>query len=266
MQDRTKRGAQGSQGSQASQGARAGKVSAPEEWNTRLAASAGKPTRARGGASAEAVAWDALRSVLRLQLLEAIATKPGTTARELADALGTSPPRLHYHLNLLTRAGLVRTMEPATDGQGGAAGFEVATPNLLRDAESRLGEDPGRLADLLADLLEDLVGEDVGLAAKAWKGGGGANWARTGHEALAAHELEAVRGHLQAIEAIFDRARTRRLRSASLVQATARLSFALSVPLEPGFPTGLLGWSERPDPGRSGGSAASKRRPRREAT
>lgn len=68
-------------------GSRLGRESSPE-WRRRAAA--------------------ALRSTVRLQLLEAIRTCPGVDARRLAQAIGSSPPRLYYHIKILVDAGLIR--------------------------------------------------------------------------------------------------------------------------------------------------------------
>lgn len=69
--------------------------------------------------ASEAV-WDALRSPLRLQVLEAVRSRPGIDARGLAEALATRPPKLYYHLKILVSAGLLR--ESDVPGGGGGNG------------------------------------------------------------------------------------------------------------------------------------------------
>jgi DNA-binding transcriptional ArsR family regulator len=66
---------------------------------------------------ADAQVWRAMRLPLRFQILEAIRATPGSSARELADALGTTVSRIHYHLRILLDAGLIA---PRSDARGGA--------------------------------------------------------------------------------------------------------------------------------------------------
>jgi hypothetical protein len=186
-------------------------------------------------------------------MLEAIMTRPGATARELAEALGTSPPRLHYHLNILRDAGLIR---PATDapsrGKGpAAAGFVATDGEFLARASSGAGADAKRLAALIAHAATagfEAAGDDWQQDAR----GEARTVARCGHEALAPHEVEAVWSHLKQIEAIVQRARERRRRSGALVEATAFVGLCLSRASGRRLPDGFAGWE-------SGSGTTSKR-------
>jgi DNA-binding transcriptional ArsR family regulator len=71
-------------------------------------ASSVRPPHANSPASvSDDTAWHAVRSPLRLQILEAIRAAPGIDARALSAALHTSAPRLYYHINILLESGLI---------------------------------------------------------------------------------------------------------------------------------------------------------------
>lgn len=197
-------------------------------------------TRSGGGVGADLgsdAVWNAIRSPLRLQLLEAVATKPGATARDLADALGTSAPRLHYHLNILANAGLLRSVSGGVNG----AGYEVAQmPSLQSNGE---GSGEGRIRTLLVELVTSGM-SSIGRSSDSDPQDGQASFARAGHEALAPHEIESVQAHLREIEAIFGRARERRTRARSLVGASVFLSICLASVQAPTLPDGLVGWGQ----------------------
>lgn len=205
--------------------------------------------------------WEALRSSLRLQILEAIATKPGIKARDLADAIGTSAPRLHYHIKILVRAGLIRaTASPTGDSEERVAGtgFEIArTPSLRESAH------PGNAAfQRLADLFVEHASNGVAAAAAeiARNGAvGGFSVARCGHESLAPHEVEAVLGHLQAIEGVMERARERRRRAKAVSKASVFMTYCLCPVYATTLPDGMPGWGELPQNG-NGASAGAGRK------
>lgn len=85
------------------------------------------PARGRAISIADPAIWRAMRSPLRFQLLEAVRSAPCSTARALASALGTTVPRLHYHLRILIDAGLLLAESGgplATDATRYSARFE----------------------------------------------------------------------------------------------------------------------------------------------
>lgn len=201
-----------------------------------------RQTRSGGGVGAgldsDAI-WNSLRSPLRLQLLEAVATRPGATARDLADALGTSAPRLHYHLNILVQAGLLRSV---AGGVGGVR-YEVAQMPALQANGGHASSGERRIRALAVELAKDGM-NSAGSLSESEAGDGHASFARVGHEALAPHEVESVQAHLSEIEAIFGRARKRRTRARSLVGASVFLSICLESIHAPTLPNGLIGWGQ----------------------
>lgn len=204
-------------------------------------ASNGSGTAQAGQATSSA--WHAVESPIRLQMLEAILTRPGATARELADALGTSPPRLHYHLNILRDAGLIRPAPVGRSrGKGPAAiGFVATDGEFLARASARAGQHGKRLAFLLAET----AAAGFAAAGQKWQQSepsGPRNFVRCGHEALAPQEVEAVWAHLKQIEAIVQRARERRRRAGALVGASTFVGLCLAATGDPRLPDGFSGW------------------------
>jgi hypothetical protein len=67
-----------------------------------------RPSQAAVPASvSDDTAWHAVRSPLRLHVLEAIRAAPGIDARALSAALNTSAPRLYHHIEILLQSGLI---------------------------------------------------------------------------------------------------------------------------------------------------------------
>jgi DNA-binding transcriptional ArsR family regulator len=197
--------------------------------------------------------WEAVRSPTRLQILEAIATSPGIRARDIAEAMGTSAPRLHYHLKILTKVGLVRVVAGAADDsedRGFGAGFEIARPPRLRDSDRMESADRARLKSLVVGLGFEGMTAAAEAAGKRSGDAGGISFARCGHEALAPHEIEAVLGHLQGIEGILARASERRRRTQVVSRATVFLSYGLGPVHSSTLPDGMPGWGA---PGRIAG-------------
>jgi len=187
------------------------------------------------GLASDAI-WSAIRSPLRLQILEAVATKPGATARDLAAALGSSAPRLHYHLNILVQTGLLRPLAGGVSG----AGYEVVEVPRFRSRCEADGSASVRLGRLIVEVVTAGI-----RAAKPSRGrADGASFARAGHEALAPHEIRLVEAHLRGIDAILERAKDRRRRSRSLVRASVFLSLCFTAVDSPTLPDSVLGWGE----------------------
>jgi DNA-binding transcriptional ArsR family regulator len=90
----------------------------------------------------------ALGHPLRLRILELLADSNARTNRELASQLGVDPGRLHFHVRMLLRAGL---LEPAPGGHGrekpyrATAGRLQASPDLR--AAGLLGGAQGALIE-----------------------------------------------------------------------------------------------------------------------
>lgn len=164
------------------------------------------------------IVWEALRSPLRLQMLEAIGSSGGTDARRLAEALGSSPPRLYYHLRILVDAGLVRAVdEPGRRaGRGPAAvTYEPALPELPLEFFTRDGVARERSAKLLHAVAA------AGLEAVVPTNGHARGVADFRHESLTESELIDIQRHVEGIRHILNQARGRRRKRAALEVATA---------------------------------------------
>lgn len=221
----------------------------------RDAVSSSPPSSDARAAKAAETDWEAVRSPMRLQILEAIATRPGIRARDIAEAMGTSAPRLHYHLKILTKFGLVRVVEGAADDsedRGFGAGFEIVRPPQLRDSDRMESGARARLKSLVVGLGSDGMTAAAAAAGKQTGDAGSISFARCGHEALAPHEIEAVLGHLQGIEAILARASERRRRAQVITRATVFLSYGLGPVDASTLPDGMPGWGA---PGRIAGGS-----------
>jgi len=164
------------------------------------------------------VVWEALRSPLRLQMLEAIGASGGTDARRLAEALGSSPPRLYYHLRILVDAGLVRAVDDTARraGRGPAAvTYEPALPELPLEFFTRDGVARERSAKLLHAVAT------AGLEAAVPTNGHARGVADFRHESLTDSELIDIQRHVEGIRHILNQARGRRRKRAALEVATA---------------------------------------------
>lgn len=184
---------------------------------------------------------------MRLQILEAIATKPGIRARDIADAMGTSAPRLHYHLKILTKAGLVRAIDGVADAseeRGNGAGFEIARPPQLRQPDRMDAAAFARISALVVGLGAEGMTAAARVVGKQTVDFGCSSVARCGHEALAPHEVEAVLGHLQGIEAILARASERRRRNHSVSRASVFITYGLGLIDSSTLPDGIPGWGD----------------------
>jgi DNA-binding transcriptional ArsR family regulator len=160
----------------------------------------------------------ALRSTVRLQLLEAIETSPGVDARRLATAIGSSPPRLYYHLKILVSAGLVRECGGAVHGS--PRGPSAARYESCRRVEPSelLGED-GVVGEQLSRLREHVL--------KKGRASGALEIASFHREALLPEEVERARGLLSELRQLLAAARARRRNGRSLERASVFVGMCL---------------------------------------
>jgi DNA-binding transcriptional ArsR family regulator len=173
-----------------------------------------------GVSLANGAVWDALRSPVRLQMLEAIRCRPGVDASRLAKALDSSPPRLYYHLKILLEAGLIRESHEAdADEERSARGPSAVGYRATHDDHpDGFFDGDGTAVDRSARLMSSLaqVGIESVLSPAATTA-----LADFRHEALEASEIEAIGGHIEAIRAILTEARARRRSKREIVRATA---------------------------------------------
>ena len=200
-----------------------------------------RPAQPNAPASvADDSAWHAVRSPLRLQVLEAIRAAPGIDARSLSAALRTSAPRLYYHINILLRSGLIVGAErKETDGRrqttrGPDAVVYRARAASFPDGFFTKGEHchPRREA-----LVRELFDNGVDRAIRGHMTGGAHVIVRREH--LSAAETARVKALLAQVESILDFARARRHEESKLVPATHFVGCAFC-DLDGGLPDGPL--------------------------
>ncbi|MEY5031726.1 MAG: Helix-turn-helix domain [Planctomycetota bacterium] len=208
-----------------------------------------------GVSLANGAVWDALRSPVRLQMLEAIRCRPGVDAGRLAKALDSSPPRLYYHLKILLEAGLIRESrnDDAQDERSARGPSAVGYRATHDDHPQGFFDGDGAAVDRSARLLSNLAQAGIESVLSPATSTALADFR---HEALEANEIEAIGGHIEAIRAILTEARARRRSKREIVRATAFVGVCIAE-LEravlPDGPTSPIGR------GRSASSTASRR-------
>lgn len=176
----------------------------------------------------EDAAWHAVRSPLRLQVLEAIRAAPGIDARALSKALKTSAPRLYYHINILLGSGLI----VGVDGNDpGARRSSVRGPEAIvyransRDFDDGFFSDGSNSRDRHKELLRELFDSGIGFAIASETSESTHVSARREH--LTPAEAAKVRALLKQVDEVLDGARTRRHGESNLVHATHFIGTAL---------------------------------------
>jgi len=180
-------------------------------------------------------AWHAVRSPLRLQVLEAIRACPGVDARTLSLALRTSAPRLYYHINILLESGLISAHAPKSSSASSAAAASRRAgrgPEALVYRANGNGFPDGffsrndrcleRREQLLRELVERGMAEAIASVPK------GDAHLSVRRERLTSAEAERVRGLLRQVEDILDTARARRHGDGRVVPATHFVAVAMS--------------------------------------
>jgi DNA-binding transcriptional ArsR family regulator len=149
----------------------------------------------------------ALAHPLRLQIVNLLTDTPRTN-QQLAEALGESPARLHFHVRELARAGLINLVEQRPKGGvlekyylAAARGYRLA-PALLPTATTEQD---------VALSTWDSARQDLVDAIDAY--GGPPPWLKVlqHQEWLSADAVLQVIEHLDAIDAIFAAARAERV-------------------------------------------------------
>jgi DNA-binding transcriptional ArsR family regulator len=173
---------------------------------------------------ADDAAWQAVRSPLRLQILEAIRAAPGIDARALSSALKTNAPRLYYHLNILRESGLIVGMDGKDADDSGSARRGTRGPEAVTyRAPTRVFPDGffsrhelgrRRAKTIMRDLFAR--GLDTSFASESTEKC--TTLARSEH--LSPSEASRVRSLLKQIDEILDGARARRHSGAQILAAT----------------------------------------------
>lgn len=226
--------------------------------------------------------WDALRSPLRLQVLEAVRARPGVDARGLAEALGTRPPKLYYHLKILVAAGLLRELDGGDGGSGDDGEFAAtngdstlgsirggtrgSAPASARGASRGSARGPAATGyhathddhpEGFFDAHPEAAARSLkltnGIAQAGIKAALSPKSSRVAsrsvsdfrNEALDAAEIEAIRGHIEAIRGILGAARTRRRSRRELMRATAFVGVCIAELERAVLPDGPVGSNGR---------------------
>ena len=223
------------------------KKEAPTKRNARRTgrSSAGEPSPASahirpflaGASLSDTKMWAALRSLLRMQILEAIIARPGIDARMLADALESSAPRLYYHIKILVRSGLV--VEESLGERRRARGPEAAVyrARIERFPTGFLDADPR--ADVRRQLLvRELANQGLTHALPQIRAERATAVFR--HEVMLESERTQIQTYIASIVQILDAARHRRHTTNGLGGANAFVGICISPVTEPTLPDGLL--------------------------
>lgn len=165
--------------------------------------------------------WHAVRSPLRLQVLEAIRSAPGVDARALSAALNTSAPRLYYHIIILLKSGLIVGAERRdSDGRRESTRGPEALVYRARgvnfpDGFFSKGEQSVRRREaIVRDLLDG--GLDRAIASIAEQDA----HLTVRREHLTATEAARIKSLLSQVESILNAARTRRHSESKVLSAT----------------------------------------------
>lgn len=175
--------------------------------------------------------WRALRSPLRLRLLEAVGARPRVDARTIAETLGASAPRIYYHLKILLEAGLLVAENDV--GRRRARGPEALVYRTsFDDLAAYLARHGGPKE--LEPIMQELAAAGVADAIRATARGDGR--ARFMHETLTADEIAEVERALGRIAEILDGARGRRVAADGIGLATVFVGACLAKPSQPSLP------------------------------
>lgn len=204
-----------------------------------------------GSASiAEDALWQAIRSPLRLRILEAIRAAPGVDVRTLSELLKTSAPGLYYHINILLESGLIEGSEIAVaEGQRAAVGASKPRRGARGPAalayRARTGGFPEgffsrheRARHREEQLVRDLFDRGLSFAFKQPRDGGRHLLVRT--ETLTAQEAARIKGLFRQVEEVLDGARARRHAGSYLIAATHFVGCAFSSVADGELPDGPL--------------------------
>ena len=182
--------------------------------------------RSRTFAISDPVVWRALRKPERMQLFEAVRRCGGCSAQQLARSVGMSSPLTHYHLKLLAAAGLLHNAKGKRYRDKG--GLFTATTDRIDLAVDVRDTAQVRRARSLMDSWTERA------ASSSHAADGPMAWQHL--EALTKSERRAVQSHMRAIEAVLERAGTRRggtLGAADATHAVTVRMQALSAPALP---------------------------------
>jgi hypothetical protein len=195
--------------------------SARESIRSSRAQTVRRPSAAVPSSVADDAAWHAVRSPLRLQVLEAIRAAPGVDARTLSIALKTSAPRLYYHINILLESGLIVGGERAgSDAQRQssrgpeALAYRAHTANFPAGFFTKGEQSLRRREALVRELF------DGGMNRAIASHGEASSHLTVRREYLTGSEALRIKSLLSQVETILDGARMRRHAESKVLPAT----------------------------------------------
>ncbi|MFM7132837.1 MAG: winged helix-turn-helix transcriptional regulator [Planctomycetota bacterium] len=178
---------------------------------------------------ADNAVWYAVRSLFRLQLLEAVRAHPGIDARAIADATGASTPRVFYHLKILVKAGLLEAKE-SNNRRNSRGPVAMVYHPCCEDFSPIFFARDGRARERARKLQRMLAEDSIAASFPRAEGDGASDghWRLFRWEALREEEIASIRVHAEAIERILQGAKSRRRREKSLPAANMQVAILLA--------------------------------------
>lgn len=171
------------------------------------------PSRISTASIADRAMWNCIRSVARMQILEAIRTAGPLSANEVGELLGNQSTGAYYHIRLLQKAGLIAST------RNGVNELFTATQEAVR---LKCNFKNAKEAQRMSKLVDGLVTESrSSLASSVTATGTSGLLAGWRWEHLEAGEVAQIRNHQHQIAAILNQARARRNRAKKPAQMRA---------------------------------------------
>lgn len=173
--------------------------------------------------------WNAVKSPLRMGMLEIITATGGVTVRGLADVLEIKRSLAHYHIDVLDRSGIIKSTqiagEPARTYRTVGRRLVVVYDENSRTQAARMRELVGKRIEHSSQLIQSRVREPSVKSLAHW-------------ESLTAVEHKEIVRHFDQVDRILARARRRRRRQGLDAQrANSHVLFALETVDRPMPPT-----------------------------
>ncbi len=191
--------------------------------------------------------WQVLRSPHRMRVFEAIRSSGGCCIKELADALNSSTTALYYHLELLTKAGLILSTlaepESGCANRGGRrpAIFMARGERVVVEYDPSNSRDRRRMTAIhqtwMAESLNEICPQAVNAPDSEMECASPA-LTNTSWEVLNQDEADEIREYLARVEAVLAQARARRDRSSGRVPLSSHhVAFSFTPVGEPVLPS-----------------------------
>lgn len=167
----------------------------------------------KSAAISDRALWNAIRSPLRMQLLEAIRSQGPLTIAQLSQLFAAETTGLYYHIRLLSLAGLVSSVQSASvetlQATNGSIALQCTMKNPREAKRARQ-----LIAGLLRESQREFESDQTALGAGMLAGG--LRW-----ENLEPSEVAQIRSLQEKIHAIVDGAKARRSKGKDPSKASA---------------------------------------------